>query len=325
MLPDIGIPRFVPEGPADFIQIPKPHIIAIRRDQMPKDIRSAFLPGDIILFRGSSRRSFPATKRQPKARGETFLPCPWCRADDIFTGLLVSVTVLVCLGAAFAQDSEAYAIETLKSSVAVLVISPVVFVLDFLFARRGTEVHDSGTPRCPQGVVGPHRVRSLVSRILGPSTLLLLQQPTLNLRSFWYYYTFFHQGQAGSLSDQEVDICIRHQFEVPEGSVFLDGLIGNGPRALLGVEPGQDITTDSWCVSAWATALYRSYREWKRWRLAAMVCRRLQVQGRGALQHGGIDGNRPLEGFGGGGGHKWLLVDPRLFSSRTPSRLRTAQ
>lgn len=324
MRPDIEIPRFVPEGPADFIQIPKPHIIAIRRDQMPEDIRSAFLPGDIILFRGSTRRSFPAREMRPKARGDTLLPCPWCRADDIFTGLLLAVTVLLCLEAAFAQDSEAYAIETLSSSVAVLVTSPVVFILDFLFARGGTEVYDSVTPRCPEGVVGPHRVRSLVSHVLGPSTLLLLEQPTLNLQSFWYYYRFFNAGQAGSLSDQEVDICIRHQLEVPEGLVFLDGLIGNGPRALVGLEPCKGIATDAWCVFAWATAFYRSYRDWKRWRLAALACRRLQVQAGGLFQQDGMKGCNALEGLGGSGGHTWLLVDPTLFSSRAPSRPRNA-
>lgn len=331
MHPDFPPLPLVPDDPADLIHVSKPYIIAIRRDQMPEDIRSAFLPGDIILFHEPSRslRRLRARRTQPQARGETLLqgpPCPWCKADELYTGLLLSVATLLCLGAAFAQDGGAYAIETLKSSLAVLVISPVFLMLDLVFARRcGPEAKGGvASRRRPPKCARPHRVSGLASRVLGPDTLVLLQQPKLNALSFWRYYRFCSDGQAGGLSDQELDSCIRHQLEVPEGSVFLDGLIGKGPRALLGLEPCQGNATGFWCGFSWPADFYRSYREWKRWRLAAVLCRRLQVPEDGLLQRGFMDGHIALEGLGCRG-HKWLLVDPRVFSSMAPSRPRAAQ
>jgi hypothetical protein len=143
----------------------------------------------------------------------------------------------------------------------------------------------------------------------------------LNVRSFFRGYHFFIiNGQAGGPAAEDVDICIRRH--AAEGVLSRAGLIEDGSHILLVLAPCQDIfTVFGWGFSK-LDVLYRSYRDWKRWRLAALVSDRVLSRDRIVLQQGDMDYHKYvniLERLGDGGGYKLFLLGPHLFSQRTPS------
>lgn len=161
-------------------------------------------------------------------------------------------------------------------------------------------------------------LHSLARLVLSPSSLFLLQQPIRNMKSFIRYYRFFGHGQAGGPADQDVDSCIR--------SHLAEGILGRVPGlfeegcALLGLIPRQDRFALSGFGFARLGVLRRTFHDWKRWRLSALLCRRLQARGGVWLEpEREVDIVDRLEGSGR---RKWLLVDSRLFSSKSSSRPR---
>lgn len=304
-----------------FNHISHPTITAIRREHMPGDARSAFLPEDIILFQESNRKSLSTEQKNAQARWSFILldlKCPWCRADVVCLGLTMGSAALVWLGAAFVECKETFAFHGLKFNILILLASSLLLGLSLIYMKRRTKAYDSVDLRCAKDVK-LHFVFILASRILNSSSLLLLKQPMVNVRSFFRYYQFFSKGKAGELPDEEVDSCIRHLAH-EEGALSLASLIGDGSYALLGLEPCRDMFPGTRWGFSWLNVLYQSYRDWKRWRLATIICERLQERRGVVLQQSCMDRQSPLEGLGGRGGHKWLLVDPKLFSSSVPSQ-----
>lgn len=313
--------HLVPDASTDFNHIYRPTITAIRREQMPEDVRSAFCSEDIMLFRQPSRKRLSTKTVHAQASSLLGPRYPWCRADDVFAGTIVALVALISLGAASIQSKGTLVFYVLQFIIAALSASLTLQALVVAYAQYRTEVYDSVDLRCVKGVK-LHFVHSLATRILTSSSLLLLQQPMANVRSFFRYHRFFTNDTARRWSDQEVDSCIRHHMAL--GALPLAGLIGDGSHALLGLEPCQNMSTGFGWGFFWLNVLYQSYRDWKRWRLATLVCERLQVQNGAFLQRSRMDGQNPLEGLGGRGGHKWLLVDPKLFSSSLPSEPRAS-
>lgn len=309
---------------ADINRISAPNIIAIRRDQMPEDVRSAFLPGDIILLREPNLKSLYAKRTQVQAHGEVSRPnlnCLWCRADNVCAKLVMVLTASVWLGAASIQDEGTFAFHVFKLAMLQLLVSFSLLALVLVYMKCGTEACDSVDLHCAKDVK-LHAIYSLTRRTLGSSSLLLLQQPMVNLRSFSRYYRFFSKRMAGGLSDEEVDICIRRLAD-QQSALSLAELIGDGSHALLGLEPCQAMfTVCRWGLS-WLNVLYQSYRDWRRWRLATLACERLQERKDMVSQQSWRDGRNPLDdlgGLGGRGGHKWLLVDPSRSCSHQVCR-----
>lgn len=295
-------------------------IIANCREQMPEDIRSAFLPGDTIIFYKLDQNASSIRQIHAKNRRESSLVnwmCYWCRADNVCAGLILILTALIWLGTACNQNTETLAFHALRYALSGLwtMVWFLAFVL--VYIQHRADGYSSVGLRCSQGVK-LHCVHILASRLLSPSSLFLLQQPMLNLRSFCRYYKFFNQDCAGVLSDEEVDNCVRQL--VFEDSPSLTILTGNESYALLGLEPCQDTFTGLGWGLSWPNVLYQSYRNWKRWRLATSLCEQIWAGDSGLLQHGRLDGHKHLARLGDRGGHKWFLVDPELFIPRIPSR-----
>lgn len=307
ILHQCGQDRPVSDVYADFNRTSAPTITAIRREQMPEQVRSAFCPEDIILFHQPRHQNSDTTTVHSQASD---LPKPRClrrKAIIVCTGLIVVLTALVWLGAACMQDKETFAFRVSKITMILLSVSSLILALVLVYIQWGAEAYD----------------RTGLSCTLSSSSLILLQQPMVNVRSFFRYYQFFSKGKAGGPSDEEVDSCIRHLAD-DESAISLAELIGDGSHALLGLEPCQDLFTGFTWGFSWLNVLYQSYRDWKRWRLAALACERLQVQTGAFLQQSRMEGPNPLEGLGGRGGHKWLLVDPKLFPSNLPSQPRAS-
>lgn len=308
--------------PADCYQNSAPLITAIRRDQMPEDIRSAFLPRDTIVF--CKRHHCISSFGRMKSKSHSLVnpKCLWCRADNVCAGLiLLFLTALIWLGAGCTQTEETSACYFLGYSLSGLSVMAWFPAIVIIYKHCRADGYSSVSIRCSQGVKF-HCVRFLASQILSSSSLFLLQQPMLNLRSFYRYYNFFTHARADELPDEEIDNCVRQL--VFEDSLRLATLIGDDSHALLGLEPCQDTFMGlRWGVS-WPNVLYQSFRDWKRWRLATFVCERIHVRGSGLLQQGGMDGHDLLTCVGGRGGHKWFLVDPELFIPKFPSNPRKA-
>lgn len=310
------------DAPADCYHNSAPLITAIRRDQMPEDIRSAFLPRDTIVF-CKRHHSIPSPGRmKPKSHWLANPRCLWCRADNVCAGLiLLFLTVLIWLGAACTQNKETFAFYVFRYFLSGLSVMVWFLAIVFIYKHYWADGYSSVNLCCSQGVKF-HYVHILASRILSSSSLFLLQQPMLNLRSFCRYYRFFNHDCAGGLPDEEVDNCVRQL--VFEDSPSLVTLIGNDSYALLGLEPCQGTFIGLGWGLSWPNVLYQSYRDWKRWRLATFVCGRLRARGSGLSQQDGMDGHGLLTCLGGRGGHKWFLVDPELFTPRLPSNPRKA-
>ncbi|KAK2598321.1 hypothetical protein N8I77_011743 [Diaporthe amygdali] len=318
--------RFALDESAEFKHVSAPLITAIRRDQMPEDLRDAFLPEDVILFCEPSHNCPCSALKRAQARRECAplnSKCPWCMTDEVCGGLILILVALVCLRVVSIQHNETFTLHVFEYTMAVLWAMLVVLALVVVRLRYGTKAYNGVTYRCSQGIK-LHFVYNLVRRILSPSSLILLQQARLNFRSFCRYYQFFINGQIGGPADQEVDSCVRQH--AAEGTLSRTGLIEDGSRALLGLAPCQDIFTDFRCGCSQLRVVYRTYRDWKRWRLAAMVYERVQSREGTSLRHIDVDYHNyvnPLERLAGGGSHKWLMVDPRVFSSKLPSQPRT--
>ncbi|ROV90186.1 hypothetical protein VSDG_08821 [Cytospora chrysosperma] len=307
------------DGRVECSLVSAPLITAISREQMPEDMRSAFLPEDIILLCEPSHNSSIADQTLAQARRNLSLltrKCPWCMADSICARLIVTLAVLFSLGAASFQNK----MFTLENAIAASSAMLTLLTLIFAYIHLGTGVDSGANLFCSQGVKF-HYIYNLAGRMFSPSLLFLLQQPMLNVRSFFRYYHFFIiNGQAGGPADKDVDICIRHH--AAEGALSRVGLIEDGSHILLALASCQDIVA----VFGWEfprlNGLYRTYRDWKRWRLAALVSDRLLSRDGIVLQQGDTSDHRYvnlLERLGDGGGYKWFLVDSRLFSQRTPS------
>lgn len=100
---------FASDASADFHSDSTPLIIAIRRDQMPEDIRSAFLPGDTIIFYKLHQNISSTRRKHARNRQSSSLvnsKCSWCRADTVCAGLIFILTALIWLGAACIQNKE---------------------------------------------------------------------------------------------------------------------------------------------------------------------------------------------------------------------------
>lgn len=298
-------------------RISTPLMAAIRRDQMPDDLRSAFLPGDIILFCFPSHHS--PTANPPPAqtrRGHPLLAgkCPWCMADEVCLGLNLISVALLCLVASSFQNKEVLAFHAFRYAAAALSTMFMFLILFLVHIHYGSDIHDIVNLRCPWGVKF-HFSHSLARRVLSPSSLLLLQQPILNARSFFRFYNFFISGRTREPADTDVDNCIRAYAAA--GVLPHVGLIDDGSHALLGLAPCQDILVGFGWGSSHLRDLYRSYWDWKRWRLAAVLCERLRGRDGAYLRRGDLVGRNsgdPLERLGSCCGHKWLLVDLGMFS-----------
>lgn len=241
-------------------------------------------------------------------------------ADGPCAGLLETLIILVCFARASIQDKGTLAYHVLGYTLDALEAISILLTLVLTFVHRGSNGYDSVKLRYPQGVT-LHCVHSLAHRMLSPSSLFLLQQPMLNFRSFFRFYQFFNNGQPGGPSIQDVDSCIRHH--AAEAMLSGVGLLENGSCALLGLAPCQNRLTDFGLSKL--QGLYQSFQDWRRWRLAALVCRQLQARDCAPLQQGDLNDNNdvnPLESLGGGDGCKWFLVDPQIFSSQNSLRLR---
>lgn len=300
-------------------RIPTPLITAIRRDQIPEDLRSAFLSGDILLFCSPSRHTSSTVNPRPtRIREGVSLPtrkCPWCATDEVFLGLIVSVIVSACLVAASFQNEEALAHRVFRYVIAALAARLMFLVLVLVHTHYyGPNIHDSANLRCARGVKF-HCFHNLASRMLSPSSLLLLQQPILNARSFFRFYKFFTSGRTRGPADADADSCIR--AHVAAGLLPHAGLIDDGSHVLLGLAPCQDVLVGFGWGSSHLRVLYRSYRDWKRWRLAAVLCERLRGRDGMYLPRGDSDDRslvNPLDRLGRNCARKWLLVDPEIFS-----------
>lgn len=263
---------------AESDRISTPLITAIRRDQMPEDLCSAFLPGDIVLFCfPQSRHSSMANSPPTKIRRASPLPagkCPWCMADVVCLGLVMIPFAGLCLVAASFQNKEALAYHVFRYVIAALAAVLMFLALVLAHIQHGTDMHDGANLRCSGGGgIKFHYSHSLAQRMLSPSSLLLLQQPTPNARSFIRFYDYFINRRTREPADADVDSCIRAYAAA--GVLPHTGLIGDGSHALLGLAPCQDILADFGWGFSHLRALYRCYRDWKRWRLAAVLCERL--------------------------------------------------
>ncbi|KAH8766018.1 hypothetical protein F5883DRAFT_556385 [Diaporthe sp. PMI_573] len=285
---------------------------------MPEDTRSEFLHGDIILI--NEPRNIDSAVSQTLAQARRKLSpadsiCPWCRADEICLRLIVALAGFVWLGAASVLNEEDLAFYALSYVIAAMSVVTTPLTPVPASTQYRTEAYDSVDRGCSRDVK-QHRLHSLASCILSPSSLLLLQQPRLNLRSFFRYYQFFIslRGQAGGVFEQEVNSCIR--YYAAQGALFTDTLTRSGTHALLGLEPCRDTFTYFGRGVPWPNVFYQTYRDWKRWRLATLVCERIEAGENTFLPLSIVDGHDPLEGVKGRGDHKWFLVDPKLCSSR---------
>lgn len=309
---------------AESDRISTPLITVIRRDQMPEDLRSAFLPGDVILFYLPSQHSWTANSLPTQIRQVFPLPagkCPWCMTDEVCMGLVVIHIVLLCLVASFFQDKEALAYHLFRYLIAAQSTMLMFLILVLVHTHYGSDIHDSANLRCPRGVKF-HWSHSLARRMLSSSSLVLLQQPILNARSFFRFYDFFINGRTRGPADADVDSCIR--AHAAAGLLPHDGLIDDDSHALLGLAPCQDILVDFRWGFSHLRVLYRSFRDWKRWRLATVLCERLRSRDGMYLPRGDLGDHSsvsPLDRLGSGGGHKWFLVNAEVFSPLLPTQL----
>lgn len=97
-----------------------------------------------------------------------------------------------------------------------------------------TRIYNGADLLCSQGV-GLHCVYTLVGRMLSLSSLFFLQQPMLNVRSFYRCYQFLINGQAGGPADEDGDSCIRHH--AAEGLLLRALLFEDCSPLLLGLAP----------------------------------------------------------------------------------------
>lgn len=318
MKADLG-PSWPPlDESAESDRILTPIITAIRQDQMPEDLRSAFLPGDIILFCVPSRHRSTTNPPPTQIRRGFPVPagkCPWCMADEVCLG------TLGCLVAACFQNKEASAYHVIRYRIPALAAMLIFLRLVLVYIHYGSNMHDTANLRCPRGVKF-HCSHSLARRMLCPSSLLLLQQPMLNARSFFRFYKFFINEKTRGPADADVDSCIR--AHAAAGVLPHAGLIDDGSRALIGLVPYPDILVNFGWGSSYLRVLYRSYRDWERWRLAAVLCERLRGRDGMYLPRGDLDdlsSVNSLDLLRSGCGHKWFLVDPDIFSPSLPAEL----
>lgn len=135
-----------------------PLITAIPRDQMPEDMRSAFLPEDIILLCEPSRSSSIANQTLAQARqwrrdiSLLRRKCLWCTVDAVCAGIIVTFATLASLGAASIQNKETlgFYIFTYTHFISSATILLPTFIL--LYVHHGTKVHDGANLFCSQGV-----------------------------------------------------------------------------------------------------------------------------------------------------------------------------
>lgn len=314
----------VSDVPADFNHMAASTISVIRRDQMPEDISSAFLPEDAIIFCVHYRNISSARRLHCKNRRQRVLvklKCGWCWADGVCAGMIVALSALIWLAPDPVQNKEYFTFYAFRYFMSALSVLPFLLAMGFTYTQFLTAGYGSVDPRCSQ-CVKLHVVQGLASRILSRSSLVLFQRPILNVRSFFRFYKLFTEGYTDGSFDDEVDSCIRDL--AVNGSLTLAELTEDGSQALLGLKPCQDMFTRFGWGLSWLNVLYQNYRDWKRWRLATLVCERLQEQGRGILHQIGTDGHDFIACLGHRGGHKWFLVDPELFIPRLPSRLSKA-
>ncbi|POS71947.1 hypothetical protein DHEL01_v209662 [Diaporthe helianthi] len=291
----------------------------IRRDQMPEDLRPEFLPDDIILI--NEPRSTDSTASQTLAQARQRLAavdsgCPPNRAPDTCRRSVAVLVGLVFLGASAILGRSALVLLALYS------FSCAGCWLHTTLLNVGQAETDNRVGRsCSRVDVVEHHLANLAKHILSPSSILLLQQPTLNIRSFIRYHQFYTdaKGKAGGVFQQEVDSCIRAYKA--QGTLAIEALATGGTKALLGLEPcDEEFKCVGYCFS-WPTTLYQNYRDWKRWRLATVLCERIQGGESEFLPLSVMDGHDPLGELEGRGGHKWFLVDPEVFSARTRRRV----
>lgn len=309
---------------AESDRISTPLITAIRRDQMPEDLRSDFLPGDIILICFPSRHISTANPLPTRTRQTFPLPsgkCPWCMTDEVCLGLAMIHIALLCLVASFFQNKEAFAYHLFRYIIAALSVMLMFLILVLVHIHYGSDIHDSANLRCPQGIKF-HWSHSLARRMLSSSSLVLLQQPILNARSFFRFYDFSINVRTRGPADADVDSCIR--AHAAAGVLPHDGLIDEDSHALLGLAPCQDILVNFGWGFSHLRVLYRSYRDWRRWRLATVLCQRLRSRDGMYLTRGELDDRNsvsPLDRIGSDGGHKWFLVNAEVFSPFLPKQL----
>lgn len=298
----------------------------IRRDQMPEDLRSEFLPQDIILInepRGTDSIVSQTLVQARRRLAAGNLECLWCRAHDVCNRLILALVGLIIFGASVVLTSPSLAALALFAVGQVMTRSRSHTELESLapaFRRPRAETRHRVGRSCSRDVK-KHRLASLARCILSPSSILLLQQPALNIRSFIRYHQFFTgaRGKAGRVVQQEVDSCIRHY--AAQGVLPIEALAASGTKALLGLEPcREEFACFGHCLS-WPTILHQNYRDWKRWRLAIVVCERIQAGESSSLPLSITDGHDPLDELEGRGDHKWFLVSPKLFSSKVRRRL----
>lgn len=316
--------RPVSDVPADFNHMAASTISVIRRDQMPEDISSAFLPEDAIIFCVHHRNISSVSRFHFKNRRQRVLvklKCEWCWADGVCAGMIVALSALIWLAPDIYPVQSKSTFYASRYFISALSVLSLILTMGLTHTQFVAEGYGRINPGCSHRVK-IHLVQGLASRILSRSSLILLQQPMLNVRSFFRFYKLFTEWYTGKSFYEEVDSCIRDL--VVEGSPNLAALTEDGSQALLGLEPCQDMFTGFGWGLSWLNVLYQSYRDWKRWRLATMVCERLWSGDVGLLQHGCLDGHKHLAGLGDRGGHKWFLVDPELFIPRLPSNPRKA-
>lgn len=287
---------------------------------MPGDIRSAFLPEDTIIFCVRRRNISPVSRinlQNHRKRVLVNLKCGWCKADGVCAGVIMTFAALIWLGAYAVQSKDIFTFFSSRHFISALMVLAILLTMGCTYTQFVAWGYGGVNPRCSH-CVKFHFVRGVTSRILSRSSQILLQRPMVNARSFFRFYKLFTEGHTGGSVDEEVDSCIREL--AAEGSLTLAALTEDGSQALLGVKPCQDIFTRFGWGLSWLNVLYQSYRDWKRWRLATMMCERLWAGDSGLLQHGCLDGHNHLARLGDRGGHKWFLVDPELFIPRIPSR-----
>lgn len=316
--------RLALDESTESIRISTPLITTIRRDQMPNDLRSVFLAEDIILLYSSSANSSKSNSTPANIRrGFPHLSqrCSWCVVDEICAGIIVIPIVLACLILGSFQDKDALAYYVCKYVVEALSGMIMFLTLFLVHIHYGSNMCDSVNLRCPRGVKF-HCMHNLMSRMLSPSSLFLLKQPRMNIRSFFRYHDFFINGKPGGPTDPDVDRCIR--AHAAAGTLSHTGLFDDGSHALLGLAPFQGpLTGFEWGLyhlNLW----YRSYRDWKRWRIAALVCERLREQDGAFLRRQDLDyriSENLLRTMENDCSHKWLLVGPKTFSSLLSSQL----
>lgn len=306
-------------------------ITVIRRDQMPEDLRSGFLPGDVILIK--KPRATESTVSQTLAQARRRLAaanveCPWCRFHDTCLRLIMALAgLLILLGAPVLLTRPSVAALALYAFSHVVTGQRIHATLGRLapeYLRYGWKATKSRAGRRCSRRTRRHLLARLSRRILSPSSVLLLQQPVVNIRSFIRYHQFFTasgaRGNSGGVAEKEVDSCIRH-YAAQGAPLAFKALAVSDTNSLLGLKPCRgEFTCFGYCLSRRATALYQNYGDWRRWRLAAVACERIQAGERRFLPLSIIDGHDPLDELEGRGDRKWLLVDPKLFSPQRSRR-----